>query len=153
VSRLELRIPPDVVWALVAGLMWLAAVSTPRVVVPSLARIGIGAVLTILGVVAMVSARAALERASTTWQPMTPGQTTRLVTTGVYGFSRNPMYLGMLLVMLGWGVLLASPAAMVVSAVFVLYIDRFQIMPEERVLSAVLGQEFLEYLARVRRWI
>jgi protein-S-isoprenylcysteine O-methyltransferase Ste14 len=153
VSRLELRIPPDVVWVLVAGLMWLAAVSTPRVVVPSLARIGIGAVLTILGVVAMVSARAALERASTTWQPMTPGQTTRLVTTGVYGFSRNPMYLGMLLVMLGWGVLLASPAAMVVSAVFVLYIDRFQILPEERVLSAVLGQEFLEYLARVRRWI
>ena len=61
--------------------------------------------------------------------------------------------LGMLLVMIGWAVLLASPAALVLSVVFVLYLDRFQIGPEERALTAILGQEFLIYGAHVRRWL
>jgi protein-S-isoprenylcysteine O-methyltransferase Ste14 len=59
----------------------------------------------------------------------------------------------MLLVLLGWAVLLASPVALLVSGVFVLYLDRFQIGPEERALSALMGQEFVDYRARVRRWI
>ena len=63
------------------------------------------------------------------------------------------MYLGMLLVLLGWAVMLASSAAFLSSGVFVLYLDRFQIEPEERALTAVLGQEFIDYRARVRRWL
>ena len=55
--------------------------------------------------------------------------------------------------MIGWAVLLASPAALVLSVVFVLYLDRFQIGPEERALTAILGQEFLIYGAHVRRWL
>jgi protein-S-isoprenylcysteine O-methyltransferase Ste14 len=55
--------------------------------------------------------------------------------------------------LLGWAVLLASPVALLVSGVFVLYLDRFQIGPEERALSALMGQEFVDYRARVRRWI
>lgn len=152
-SRLELKIPPDVVWLILAGLMWLAARATPRLVIPTLLRAGTGVVLTILGVAIVVGARKALERANTTWGPMTPERTTSLVTAGVYAFSRNPMYLGMLLVMLAWAAWLASPAALIVSGVFVPYIDRFQIAPEERALSASLGREYLDYLARVRRWV
>ena len=152
-SHLELKVPPDVVWVLVAGLMWLASVRTPRLGLPSPLRIGIAVALTVVGVWAMVSARVLLERANTTWRPMTPGQATSLVTSGVYSLSRNPIYLGMLLVMLGWAVALASLAALALSSVFVLYLDRFQIGPEERALSAILGQEYLDYLARVRRWV
>ena len=59
----------------------------------------------------------------------------------------------MLLVLAGLAILLSSPAALAVSALFVVYLDRFQIEPEERALSDVLGQEYLEYLATVRRWI
>jgi protein-S-isoprenylcysteine O-methyltransferase Ste14 len=101
----------------------------------------------------MVSARTALDRAKTTWRPMTPTRSTKLVDSGVYALSRNPIYLGMLLVMFGWAVLLASPAALIVSAVFVAYLDRFQIGPEERALTSVLGQEYADYTARVRRWV
>lgn len=151
-SRLDLKIPPDVVWVIVAGLMWTAARATPRLVVPFPLRAGIGTVLTMLGVAIIIGARKALERAKTTWGPMTPERTTSLVTAGVYSFSRHPMYLGMLLVMLAWAALLASPTALMVSGVFVLYIDRFQIAPEERVLSAILGREYLDYRTRVRRW-
>lgn len=152
-SRLELRVPPDVVWVLVAGLMWLASRWMPRLDVPSLVRLATAAPFAIVGAWAIVSARVSLERANTTWRPLTPGQSTRLVTSGAYGFSRNPIYLGMLLVTLGWAVWLASPAALVVSSLFVLYIDRFQIAPEERALMAVLGQEYRDYVRHVRRWI
>lgn len=152
-SRLELRIPPDVVWVLVAALMWVASVSTPHVAVPATLRTVIAATATIAGVLLMASARAALTDAETTWHPTTPEQTTSLVSTGVYGMSRNPIYLGMLLVMVGWAVLLSSPAALLLSAVFVVYLDRFQIGPEERALSSAIGQPYLDYARRVRRWL
>jgi protein-S-isoprenylcysteine O-methyltransferase Ste14 len=153
VSRLELKVPPDVIWILVAGLMWLVSTRTPKVDLPSLVRVGTTVVLTVIGIWFVVGARMSLESADTTWRPLTPGQTTRLVSTGVYGLSRNPVYLGMLFVMLGLAIALSSPAALALSAVFVLYLNRFQIAPEERALSAVLGQEYLDYQARVRRWL
>jgi len=134
-SGLELRIPPDVVWVLVAGLMSLALM---------LLAIGTGLI---------VAARIALNRAGTTWHPTEPGRTTVLVTSGVYRISRNPTYLGMELVLLSWAAVLASPAAALVSALFVAYIARFQIRPEELVLSVSLGQEYRDYSKRVRRWI
>ena len=152
-ERLELKIPPDVVWVFVAGLMWLASVMMPRLDLSFPLRVAAALVLAVFGVWLIASARVALGRANTTWHPMTPGQSTSLVTSGVFGFSRNPIYLGMLLVLFGWAVVLSSPAAFLLSAVFVLYLDLFQIGPEERVLSALLGQEFLDYRARVRRWI
>jgi uncharacterized protein len=153
VSRLELKVPPDAILLLVAGLMWLAAAVTPRLAIPSALRVGAGVVLAGVGVWAIVDARVLLARADTTWRPMSPGQTSSLVTHGLYGVSRNPVYLGMYVVLLGGAVLLASPVALVLSGIFVLYLDRFQIRPEERALSAVLGAEYDDYLSRVRRWI
>ena len=152
-SRLELKIPPDVLWVLVAGLMWLTSLRTPRLDLPTPIRVGSAVALTVAGVWFVVGARMSLDKAKTTWRPMTPGQSTSLVSTGVYGVSRNPIYLGMLLVMLGLGVALSSPVALALSVVFVLYLDRFQIEPEERALSTILGQEYQEYQTRVRRWL
>ena len=152
-SSLELKIPPDVLWVLVAGLMWLSSLRTPRLDLPTPIRVGSAVALTVAGVWFVVGARMSLDKAKTTWRPMTPGQSTSLVSTGVYGVSRNPIYLGMLLVMLGLGVALSSPVALALSVVFVLYLDRFQIEPEERALSTILGQEYQDYQTRVRRWL
>ena len=76
-----------------------------------------------------------------------------LVATGVYSFTRNPMYLGMVLVLLAWTVFLASPWTLAGPALFALYITRFQIVPEERVLAELFGNSFAAYRKRVRRWI
>ena len=76
-----------------------------------------------------------------------------MVTSGVFRLSRNPTYLGMEIVLLGWAVVLASPVAALVSALFIAYITRFQIRPEERVLSVSFGQDYRDYSRRVRRWI
>lgn len=100
-----------------------------------------------------VDARVMLDRVHTTWYRSEPGRTTSLVTAGVYRYSRNPIYLGMLLALLGWAVLLANPTALALSATFVLYMNRFQIAPEERSLSVAIGDEYRDYMSRVRRWV
>ena len=149
----ELKIPPDVVALVVAALMWLASAVTPDLPFPLLVRILVAGVPAVAGAGLIIDARVMLGRARTTWQPGTPERTAALVTGGVYRFSRNPMYLGMLLILVGWAAALMSPAALGVSVVFVPYMDRFQIRPEERVLSALLGQRYRDYLSEVRRWL
>jgi protein-S-isoprenylcysteine O-methyltransferase Ste14 len=152
-SRLELKIPPDVVWIAVAALMWLAARVTPAVAIPNRLRVWIAVVLIVAGTVLIVASRMALDSAGTTWHPTEPQRSTRLLTTGVYRFSRNPTYVGMTIVLLSWAVLMASPVAGVLAAVFVVYVDRFQIRPEERILAGLFGQDFSDYALMVRRWV
>jgi len=153
VSKLELRFPPDVVWIVVAALMWIAAALTPQLAITMPNRIAIALIVVAIGVALVVAGRVALGRANTTWHPTEPEKTTSLVTTGVFRFSRNPIYLGMMAALLGWALVLGSASAWLVSALFVLYMNRFQIAPEERALSALLGDEYAEYAKFTRRWV
>ena len=75
------------------------------------------------------------------------------LTTGLYRVTRNPMYLGMLLVLFGWAVFLSNLAALLIAPLFALYITRFQIIPEERVLAEKFGAAFMAYQSQVRRWL
>jgi len=152
-SKLELKVPPDVVWLAVGAVMWVASKRVPGLNVTLLARSVVGAALAALGVGLIISARVTLERAHTTWHPTEPHRTTNLAATGVFRVSRNPTYLGMQLVLIGWAVFLASPVALVISWAFALWMSRFQIRPEERALAAILGQEYRDYLRDVRRWL
>jgi protein-S-isoprenylcysteine O-methyltransferase Ste14 len=71
---------------------------------------------------------------------------------GIYGYSRNPMYLAMLLCLLAWGLWLGNVFNTLVAAFFVSYMNRFQIVPEERALTRVFGREYQLYCSQVRRW-
>jgi protein-S-isoprenylcysteine O-methyltransferase Ste14 len=82
---------------------------------------------------------------------VTPQQSSSLVATGIYRFSRNPMYPGFLLALLGWSVYLANWIAALLLPVFVVYMNRFQIQPEGRALLQKFGAQFSEYAAAVRR--
>jgi protein-S-isoprenylcysteine O-methyltransferase Ste14 len=75
------------------------------------------------------------------------------VTSGVYRFTRNPMYLGLCFVLLAWAVFLSSAWAFMGPGAFVLYINRFQIAPEENALSKLFGPAFAKYQSKVRRWL
>jgi protein-S-isoprenylcysteine O-methyltransferase Ste14 len=77
----------------------------------------------------------------------------RLIVRGPYRFVRNPMYLGLSFVLVGWAVCLLSPWALIGPLAFVLYINRFQIEPEERTLTALFGAAFTTYATKVRRWL
>ena len=84
---------------------------------------------------------------------MKPQAASSLVIVGVYKLTRNPMYLGLSLVLLGWAVFLWSAWALLGPIVFIAYISRFQIAPEERVLATLFGAEYSAYKAKVRRWL
>jgi len=92
-------------------------------------------------------------RARTTVNPTTPQAATSMVRSGIYRHTRNPMYLGMLLVLAAWAAWLANPAALAVLPAFFLYMNRFQIEPEERILAGLFAGEFDAYRRSVRRWL
>jgi protein-S-isoprenylcysteine O-methyltransferase Ste14 len=95
----------------------------------------------------------ALWRAGTTFNPLNPERATKLVTSGVYALSRNPIYLSLLLLLMAYAVRLWFLPAAAGPAVYVAYVTRFQIVPEERILEAKFGVAFRDYKRRVRQWI
>ena len=150
---LDLKIPPVALVLITAGLMWLGAWSVPKLgfEVPGRNYIAggmalVGALVSILGVVSF-------KRAKTTVNPMKPESTSSLVVAGIYRVTRNPMYLGFLLILLGWAAYLSNVLASLPVVGFVVYMTLFQIRPEERALEALFGPEFADYKGRVRRWI
>jgi protein-S-isoprenylcysteine O-methyltransferase Ste14 len=136
-----------------AVLQWLA--SLPGVAgwgaLPGQRALAVG--LMLIGVAICAAAIVSFRRARTTVNPMTPRSTTALVVSGLYRMTRNPMYLGFLLVLLGWALWLSDGLALLGVPAFVLYMNRFQIEPEERVLAELFGSEYAAYQARVRRWL
>lgn len=106
----------------------------------------------VAGAAVALAGVAAFRRAKTTVNPLTPGASA-LVTTGIYGWTRNPMYLGMLLVLLGVGVGLGNFLSVAMAAGFIPLINQLQIRPEERFLTERFGADFDAYRSRVRRWL
>jgi protein-S-isoprenylcysteine O-methyltransferase Ste14 len=150
---LELKIPPGVVVLLIAALMWLASRAVPACgfLLPAsravaLSLVVTGAVIAGLGVVWF-------RRVGTTVNPLKPGTASSLVVSGIYRRTRNPMYLGMLVILSGWAVFLSNVLVILFLPLFVLYLNRFQIHPEERALASRFGEEFTAYQSRVRRWL
>jgi protein-S-isoprenylcysteine O-methyltransferase Ste14 len=150
---LELIVPPPIVALLVGTAMWFASRTGPSPELPLLVRIAGGLAVALLGGAIAAAGDVAFKRAKTTINPLRPENTTSLVTSGAYRYTRNPMYLGLLLVVLGWAVYLLSPWAFLGPVAFVLYITRFQIVPEEKILGAKFGEAYSNYTSQVRRWL
>ena len=150
---LELRIPPLVVVAAAALLMWLIARGLPALHIDLAGTTFAAAVLWCIGIIMAAAGVLEFRRARTTTNPLAPQDASTLVTGGVYRFSRNPMYVGFVTVLLGWAVFLSNPAVLIVVLACVCYLTRFQIVPEERVLEKTFGPEFEAYRRAVRRWL
>ena len=152
-SALELRIPPPVVGLLLASAV--GAWAWPGHVAPAWdgLRGGLTGLLLAAGLACDVAGLLAFRAARTTVNPMAPQRSSALVTGGVYRLTRNPMYVGMVLLLSAWGVWLGTPVAVLAPVGFVAYITRFQILPEERVLADRFGRDYADYAARVRRWL
>ncbi len=150
---LELKVLPPVVALTILLAMWVISLFTPSAEIGLLFRALAGATIALLGVGISFSGVAAFRRAETTVNPMKPGDASSLVTNGVFRFTRNPMYLGMLLVIIGWAVFLSAPWVFAGPLAFVAYLTRFQITPEERVLASIFGEPYRSYISQVRRWL
>lgn len=150
---LELKLPPVALGLIVAALMWLASSAAPAFGLTFPGHVLAAAGLALMGAAMCLLGVVSFRRARTTVNPTKPHSTSSLVVSGIYKVTRNPMYLGFLLALLGWAVFLANALALALIPAFVVYMNRFQIDPEERVLASLFEHEFSAYKARVRRWV
>lgn len=150
---LELKIPPAVIVVLVGAAMVAASRLTPALVFAVPAGRFIAAGLALAGLTIAALGVASFRRARTTVNPLNPAAASTLVVSGIYRRTRNPMYLGMLLLLLGWAVFLGHALAYVLAAIYIPVMNRLQILPEERILLATFGPAFSAYQSSVRRWL
>lgn len=152
-SALENRVPPLLVAGLIALLMGLSGPRLPGTEMAWTARLTFALPVLLLGLGVCFAGVLSFHRARTTVNPMQPQQASVLVESGIYQYSRNPMYLGFAIILAAWALALGSPLTLLGVVAFVLYMNRFQIAPEEWALEALFGESFVRYRVRVRRWI
>ena len=154
-ASLETRVPPAIWWVIAAGFAWLISAMgiDPDMADRKAVRLA-GLVAAGLGLALGAAGIGAFGRKGTTVNPHSIDRASTLVTGGIYRITRNPMYLGLLLLLAGWCLVLSSPAALIIAGVaFVVVMNRLQIEPEERMLERKFGHEFVEYRRTVRRWL
>ena len=150
---LEHKIPPPVLVLLIGATMWAAAPRPPAWAVQGPWRFAIAGILFGSGLLIDGLGVAAFRRAGTTTNPMKPEAASAMVTGGIYRYTRNPMYVGLTVVLLGWAWFLGAPWSLLGPVVFAAFVTRFQILPEERELRAKFGSAYGEYQRKVRRWL
>jgi protein-S-isoprenylcysteine O-methyltransferase Ste14 len=152
-NSLELRIPPLALFVVFAVAIWALSTFFPagNIALPGRQTIAFVSVLAGVGVVG--AGVFEFRRRKTTMSPFSPERTASVVSSGIYRWSRNPMYLGMALALFGLTVWRSSLPGFAVVLLFCLYLTRFQIQPEERMLLKLFGAEYVAYMAQVRRWI
>jgi protein-S-isoprenylcysteine O-methyltransferase Ste14 len=138
---------------IIGMLMWLLSLSLPSVFVPREIGLWSAGVLFLTGAFFCVAGVLSFKNADTTVNPMKPEESSSLVTSGIYRFTRNPMYVGFLLFLVSWAVFLSNLYSLALSVIFVLYMNQFQIKPEEKMLNKIFKEEFYEYTKGVRRWL
>lgn len=147
---LDLKIPPALVLIVCAGII----IGIPNIFqFYGIKSVGLCVFFIVLGITIALLGVWEFWKFKTTANPTAPEKSCQIVKTGIYSFSRNPMYLGMALVLIGlvfgWGNFLSWLGVVG----FMAYITRFQIIPEEKVLKEIHGEKYREYLKKVRRWL
>ncbi|OQX15151.1 MAG: isoprenylcysteine carboxyl methyltransferase [Thiothrix lacustris] len=150
---LQLKIPPPVYLVMFAGLMWLVNAWLPLLHLIAEPWNRAGLLLIAAAVLVDFWSLGLFFRAHTTFNPIHPERTHALVTNGPYRHTRNPMYVGMLVILSGWGIWLGSISPFLLLPVFVWVLTAMQIIPEEKILEQTFGDAYRDYKAQVRRWL
>lgn len=150
---LKLKIPPPVYALLVAAFMWFLNSTVPVFYWIKEPWNALAFALVAVGICIDLYAVSLFWRAKTTVNPLKPDNSQSIVESGLYRFTRNPMYLGMLFILAGFAVWLGSLTPLLGLPLFVLLITIQQIIPEEQILTNKFGQPYLDYKHRVRRWL
>lgn len=149
--NIKTKIPPPIVTLAFVFLINYTKNIFPKIEIGQ--KIIFGVVMIIIGTMIIASAISLFKKYQTTITPLNPSDAIKLVTKGIYKFSRNPMYLGLLLVLSGFSIILNPIGGLLFIPLFILYLNLFQIIPEENIMVDLFKDEFLEYRENVRRWI
>ncbi|WP_339721808.1 isoprenylcysteine carboxylmethyltransferase family protein [uncultured Paraglaciecola sp.] len=149
---LELKVHPPLVLLFCLGLVYGLNHLLPKQTMPSILS-GLYGFIGLTGGLIAIAGVWEFRRVKTTINPTKPEKTTQLVTRGIYQFTRNPMYLGMCLIIMAAAFKLANYYGFIALPIFIFYITEFQIKPEERIITGIFGEPYLDYKKKVRRWL
>lgn len=152
-KKLENRIPPPILVLLLGASMWGVSKLQPAIAIEPRLHFAMTAVLGAFALFFGVGGIITFRLAKTTINPVQIDRVSRVVSGGIYRITRNPMYVGLTGLLVTWSAFLAVPATIVGPIFFAVFTHRFQILPEERVMSAKFGQDYDAYRHRVRRWL
>ena len=152
-NSLETKIPPPIVTALFAFAMWLGASFGPFFELGKVVSTILITIFSISGVIIAALGVIEFKKSATAGTPLNPEKASSLVISGVYRVTRNPMYIGSAFVLTAWAFYLSSVLVFFGILGFILYINHFQILPEEKILKELFGSEFEIYQTKVRRWL
>ena len=150
---LELKIIPVFQVAIAAVIMLLIAKILPVSQGLLTVKWFVWGIFMLVGLLFGISGIISFRLAQTTVNPAKPEQASSLVQTGIYRLTRNPMYVGLVCVLIAWAAWLGSLYSLLVIPAFMAYMSRFQILPEERALIELFGDEYIDYCLKVRRWL
>lgn len=150
---MKLKVPPVFVLLIAVVILKAVQMLTPDVqfVIPfgiyiGYSLMGLGGLIGFLGIMEF-------RKHKTTTDPTQPQKASTVVTSGIYQYTRNPMYLGMAVILIGWVIHYGNPLSVIAVVFLVGYLTQFQIKPEEEILKQHFGQAYEDYLRKVRRWI
>ena len=150
---LELKVPPVALFILVLVASYSSAqqLSTGAIGMPfKFIILGVGIALSgVIGLAGIWEFR----KQKTTVNPIKVETASTVVDSGIFGYTRNPMYLGLLILLFCFGYFFQNIFSVLLSFAFVIYMNQFQIKPEERALEQLFGAEYVDYKHKVRRWI
>jgi len=150
---LELKVPPLALFILVLVASYFSAqqLSAGTIGMPfKLIVLGVGIVLSgVIGLAGVWEFR----KQKTTVNPIKVETASTVVDSGIFGYTRNPMYLGLFILLFCFGYFFQNIFSVLLSFAFVIYMNQFQIKPEERALEQLFGAEYVDYKQKVRRWM
>ena len=151
--NLRLKIPPIIQAGICLLAMWLLSRYLPLSSFEIMSRPAITAIITAFGGLIGVTGIVSFRKAKTTVDPRTPDKASKLVIVGIYNYTRNPMYLGLLVILVGLAVLFGALSPFLTIPIFVWFMNRLQIEAEEEALEELFVESFREYKLKVRRWL
>ena len=152
-NALALKVPPVAQVIITAAAMYGVSKMVPALTFSLNGSTALAVALGVIGMSLGIMGVTQFRIAQTTPNPQALEKVSSLVTSGVYQYSRNPMYVGLVLILLGWAFYLSHLLAFVLLPIFILYMTRFQIQPEEQMMARKFGKTYQDYLNKVRRWI
>ena len=145
------KIPPPIVTATFGLIIYFSKSFSPVYSFDNSNMISVIFLLFGLGIFS--AAVQSFKKHKTTINPLSPDKASSLVNSGIFSYSRNPMYLGMLLILLSVSFKFNISGGLFISFLFKIYITRFQIIPEEEAMAKLFGEEFIAYKNQTRRWV
>lgn len=150
---LELKVPPVIQVIMIAMTMYVLSKIAVSLKFSLIGSTWLAAMFIVVGLSLGVLGVLQFKKAQTTVNPHDISKASHLVTSGIFQYTRNPMYLGLSLILLGWAFYLSHYLAFIVLPIFIIYMTRFQILPEERMMTSLFGNSYQHYKDKVRRWI